>query len=73
MERIKFQNAFKEAENTFVLYKKTIKNEFEKNNFMFENKVIVPIEKSEFFMREILLQPILKLAHKIQDITIKSQ
>ena len=72
MERIKFQLIFIEAEKAFVLYKKTIKNEFEKNNFMFENRVIVPIEKSEFFMREILFQHILNVSHKIQDIIIKA-
>lgn len=73
MERIKFQYIFKAAEKAFVLYKKTIKNEFEKNNFMFENRVIVPIEKSEFFMRQILFQHILDISNKIQDIIIKSQ
>lgn len=56
LERIKFNNAFRKAEIAYVLYKKVIKDEFEKHNFLFENKVIVPIEKSDFFMREILFK-----------------
>ena len=65
MERMKFECAFKQAQVAFLLYKKNIKDDFEKTHFQFEQRVIVPIEKSEFFMREILFKHLIDLSHTI--------